>query len=176
MKPTLKKAMKSQSLCEIYTNTEQTDKFAVGYVLSLDEQNCVVSLVGFYGEYDGLACFSIDEIYKIQSRTKYLQAIEKLINFKGKTVRNCFFQDHILVNILSDIKDKHRICQIELCDSDSVDITGYVNDVDTKNLTVEICLIDELGNNDGCSVVDMQMISYLSYDSNDTIRLEILNK
>ena len=101
--------------------------------------------------------------------------LKNWLTLREKPLETVFFKDHILVNILSDIKDKHRICQIELCDSDSVDITGYVNDVDTNNLTVEICLIDELGSNDGCSVVDMQMISYLSYDSNDTIRLEILN-
>lgn len=173
---TLKALLKNQNLCEIYTNVEQTNKFSVGYVVAVDERNCLLLAVDFYGQYDGLSCFLIDKIFQIQTCTQYLQAIEKLVKHRNIITSKNHRTDTILLDILTDISENKRICEIELCDSNLADATGYVKNVDVKENKIELLLVDEFGHNDGETIIDMQMISHISYDSTDTIRLEILNK
>ncbi len=172
----LKTLLQNQRLCEIYSNTDHTDKFSVGYIVAVDKHNCLLQAVDFYGQYDGLSCFLLDEIYKIQTNTQYLQAIEKLIKYRNAITIKSFQTDTILFDMLSDISKKKRICEIELCDSNLADAIGYVKKVNANENKIEMSLVDECGNNDGETIIDTQMISHISYDSTDTIRLEILNK
>lgn len=172
----LKEGLKNHTLCEIYANTERTDKFFVGYVISIDEQNCVLSAIDPYGQYDGLACFCIDEIYRIQTKTQYLQAMEKLVNFRNTTTKKEYFQENLLVNMLLDICRQKRICEVELCGSNVANVTGYVTEVNLPDNAAKLRLVDEFGNNDGETIIDIQTISSLTFDSTDTVKLEILNK
>ncbi len=170
MKNRLTKIKCSKQLCAIYTDEESTNRFAVGYVISCDEYT-IFELYDPYGHYDGIACFLTDFIYQVKTKTKYLLAIEKLV--KHYNEKSCYNVDSV-VDILNEIKQGKRICEIEFNNSGDNDISGVVNNFDDD--IVEFTEIDEYGQQGGESTFKRSIISSLSFDSSDTRKLEILSK
>lgn len=170
----LKTYCKELSLCEIYSNPDDTNKFCVGYVLAVDDNNCVVQTIDRYGAYDGVSCLFNEDIIQIRTDTKYLSAMLKLARYKGNNTIKDVSYDRLFRDILFDIKENVRICEIELCDSKLCDIMGYIRDFNDDN--IKILCVDDFGENDGETIIDINTISHVSYDSIDTIRLEILHR
>lgn len=170
----LNKLMQNRILCEIYSNTENTDKFNVGYISALDKNFCRVNSFDFYGNYDGSFCILTSDIFSVQTNTKYLNCIDRLIKKTDVDYTKDYSSNDILNDIILEIKNGNRICQIELCDSNLVDISGIIKNYNRQTGTLELQIFDQYGDNDGKSFVDIQTISRIEYDTCDTRRLESL--
>ena len=173
MKERLKKAQRNKKLCAVYTNTERTTRFTVGFLLDMDDSYIILKLINSYGLYDGIVCIMYDDIYRVESDTVYLKVLEKLVAYYNLSDVNNH-NIHSVKDMISLIKEQRRICEIELCDSSNIDIVGYVDKVSSEN--IELFSVTDCGENDGITTVDINMISQISFDSYDTKKLEILNK
>lgn len=172
----LKKVRNSKTLCEIYANEYDTDKFIVGYVAGLDDEFCLIPNFDYYGRYDGVICLATDEIYRIQTNTRYLKAIEKLIANKNCITEQNFPSIDILNSVIDCLKENKRVCQIELLDCDVVNLSGIVEAFDRQNGTIKLDCVDDYGTSDGECTIDVQAINLISYNSSDTKRIEFLMK
>lgn len=173
----IKNILKTKELCEIYTNVANTDKFNVINIIALDQQYYIAESFDQYGKNDGFLCALVQNIIKLQTKTKYLNNINKLIIYNQQNSYNSLeFKDNLLFNFINMIKDNHRICTIELCDSDLNDIIGYIINIDNNYKNIEMIIINYNGEEDGDAIVDISMISYISFDSLDDKKIEILSK
>lgn len=171
----LKKVLNSKTLCEIYANEYDTDKFIVGYVAGLDDEFCLIPNFDYYGRYDGVICLATDDIYRIQTNTRYLKAIEKLIADASIAERS-FSTKNVLNSVIDCLKENKRVCQIELLDSDVVNVSGIIEAFDRQNGIIKLDCVDDYGTSDGECTIDVQSINLISYNSSDTKRIELLMK
>ncbi len=171
----LKKVLNSKTLCEIYTNEYDTDKFIVGYVAGLDDEFCLIPNFDYYGRYDGVICLATDDIYRIQTNTRYLKAIEKLIKDTSIAERS-FPTGNVLNSVIDCLKEAKQVCQIELLDSDVVNVSGIIEAFDRQNGIIKLDCVDDYGTFDGECTIDVQAINLISYNSSDTERIELLMK
>lgn len=174
MEKTLKELMKDKALCEIYTDIDDTSKFAVGYIIACDGGYTVVKMYDPHGHYDGICCFLTDIIYNVATKTEYLCALSKLIDYYKEESCYTFETVNDINKILSLIKSEKRICEIELCESGNNDISGYIDAFNDN--TLKICKIGDYGQNDGTVIVCRETISSIAFDTTDTVKLEILRK
>ena len=132
MKDTLNKILKNKTICELYSDLENTDKFMVGYVLALGENSCLIFRLDFYGKYDGISYLLLDDIFNIQTETKYLKTIEKLAKTNGVSLTEFQINNDLLTTMASEIHRKKRICTIHLCGSSYDDVTGFITDFELE--------------------------------------------
>lgn len=173
MQKKLQNLCKKRDLCEIYSNVDDTSKFMVGYILSCNDNDIVLWLIDQYGHFDGICWLIMDEIYKIKTETKYLKACQKLIEYNNE--QNVFdINESSLKDMLKFAYDNKRICEIELSESDQVNDSGYIAEILSDKIIIKS--VDEYGEFNGESIIDIDMISCLIFDSQDMCKLEILNK
>ena len=68
----------------------------------------------------------------------------------------------------------HKICTIELCNSELQDIVGFIED--TESSCIKIKLITERGKDDGFTFVPVDKITQISIDSLDEQKIFTLYK
>lgn len=169
----LKEILEKHILCEVYTNDVDVDKFAVGYIFAVDDTDCLLCNLDYYGKYDGLTCLLTDDIYEVKTETTYLKCIDKLSGFGTLNLKFEQQKDSVFDSVLNEIYKNCRICAIELFDSGKENITGHLTSIN-KKASIEIECIDEYGNYDGKVFIDARSISCITYDSLDTRRIEKL--
>lgn len=108
MKDTLNKLLKNKTICELYSDLENTDKVMVGYVLALGENSCLIFRLDFYGKYDGISYLLLDDIFNIQTETKYLKTIEKLAKINGVSLTEFQINNDLLTTMVSEIHRKNE--------------------------------------------------------------------
>ncbi len=169
----LKECCGGDYLCAVYADVEHTSKFVVGYVLANDSDMTIIQLVDPYGKYDGIACILTDKIFCVDTDTKYLRAIKKLVDY-NKEDCNYVKKWYKYADVLFDIHQSKRICEIELCESGCDDVSGFIVDINATE--IEVLCVSEYGDKEGKSLIRRDTISEISYDSLDTKKLEILAK
>jgi hypothetical protein len=158
--------MKNQkSLISVYTDIDNTCKFAAGYVIGIDRQYFILALITPAGEYDGFLLKGIDSIYKIGAGELYLNKLSKLVDIK-KTKPNVSFDGDDLKNELLIFAQKHRkIASIELIHSGYDDCVGFIESIDETMCKIQE--IDEFGTPDGISTIKLSDITQISIDDTD---------
>lgn len=170
----LNKLLKTKTVCEIYADTNNTDKFIVGNISGVDDEFCLITNFDYYGNYDGIICLTNNDIYRIQTNTRYVTAIKKLMAQKNDLIVQSLPTKDILNAVINQLVNSKCVCQIELCDSEFVTLSGIIKTYDCKSGIVELELIDDYGASDGETIIDVQTINLITYDSLDTKRLSIL--
>ena len=169
--------IKTKQLCELYSDRDDTSKFDVGTVLACNYQYYIGCYISKYGDYDGLACKLISNLYAIQTNTSYLHSMQKLMQFTKVSLDDSVnYSDNLLINFLKQIQSEKRICSIALCGDDYDDAFCYVDIVDEQDYEVTVTVIDSQGNADGTMVADIDSISAVAYKTRLTTALEKLNK
>lgn len=118
--------------------------------------------------------FQYGSIYEIDTDSNYLKALEKLIKHYDESGECRIDAIENIDKILSLIKAENRICEIGLCNSNNADVVGFVKIFNDK--IIEIDRVDEYGKRSGHATVLRRAIDYVSFDSADMIKLEILRQ
>lgn len=173
MESILNELIKDKALCEIYADVDDTSKFALGYIIACNGDHTVVEHYDPYGHYDGIGCFMTETIFDVATETEYISALSKLIDYHNE--KSNYVVDAVgeINKLLAVIKSEKRICQIELCESKDY-IEGYIDSFNDN--IVKISKVGKYGQNDGKAIVRRDTISYITFDSTDTVKLEILRK
>ena len=169
--------IKTKQLCELYANRDDTSRFDVGTILACNYQYYIGCYISKYGDYDGLSCKLLNNLYAIQTNTAYLHSMQKLMQFKKASLDDSLnYSDNLLINFLKQIQSEKRSCSIALNGDDYNDVFCYVDIVDEQDDIVTVIIIDSQGNADGTMVADIDSISAVSYKTRLTTALEMLNK
>ena len=73
----LKDLIKTQELAEFYTNGE-TDVFEVGNIVALNDKTFAFRSFSINGDQIGIVAYSVDNVFQVQTKTRYLEKIKKL--------------------------------------------------------------------------------------------------
>ncbi len=174
MKNILSNLANKGTMCEIHNDPESTNKFTVGRIFVCGEDFIVVEMFDPNGRYDGIGWFPIDTIYHIETDTEYLSALTRLIAHHKEVSKYKADDVADLDKILHLAKCEGRICEFNFYESHYADVTGYIDSFD-ENI-VKVCNINDLGKKDGYSVLSREAITFISIDSCDLVKLEILQK
>lgn len=164
-------------ICELYSNRTNTSAFDVGTVLACNYQYYIGCYISEYGDYDGLTCKLLNNLFAIQTDTAYLRSMQQLMQLTKVSLDDSLnYSDNLLINFLKQIQSEKRICSITLCGDDYEAAFCYVDIVDEQDGDVTVTIIDSQGNADGTMIADIDSISAVSYKTRLTTALEKLNK
>ncbi len=171
----MRTAKNNKDIVSIYSNYEDTEKFSVGRVLAVNDDDTVLYAYSPYGRYDGYLLKKTDSIFLIETGGSYLEKIAILSDkncddFK-KEIRK--FESSDLVNeLLNFAQENSLIVSIELLDSGITDVQGFVDK--SENESVIINAVDDYGYSDGTSAVNFRDITFISCDAEDERALKTL--
>lgn len=161
---------KKESWVAVYDNSCDVSKFKFGRFLSVNDSRFAMLLVSPNGDYDGIVVDDVEDIFRIDSAGRYHEKIDKLIRFQSNEISPpCINPQFIDESILSYAKDSSRIVAIELHNSGVFDIIGFVKDV--SETMCQVRLVNEYGEDDGDTFIDLRSISEISCDSEDERRV-----
>lgn len=169
----LKKIKTEKTLCEIYSSNGGSDTFTVGFVYDCDDDFYILECVSPDGRWDGFQCRLTEDITMIRRDTPCIKALKKLMPFYN------FYHKEIdadgknaLETILQYIRKNKKICRIETYRDGGM--SGTVSDASENVVTVS--LINGGGTPVGEGYVLKEDIDFISVDSENELRLEILSK
>ncbi|GHU98680.1 hypothetical protein FACS1894211_02810 [Clostridia bacterium] len=175
MKNYLKELMNEQKLCCVYLDDRDLNKFAVGYVIGVDDEFFLVEAIDPSGNGDGVFAAVIEHIVKLEVEDSYVKRIKKLFYHKKQSrYETLSFGGEILEGMIKHALKYKKICSFELCDSGRLDIVGYVSEFDEEAEIVKVQALDRDGQDDGVTATEIRNITEMQFDSSDELRLEIL--
>ena len=168
----------SRKLCEFYLNPDDLSKFCVGYPLERDETHCLIACLDPYGRRDGFYCFRLENLIKVQTDTKYLLCLEKLLTYNRDDE---FFKQQLQLGetkaplidrVLDFIRRENKVPSFELSGSNIKDFYGTISEITDDSL--QIRAISEQGCAEGFVYVGREKIAAIAFDSLDEWKVETL--
>ena len=161
MKEKLQKFIDSQELVAIFDNYNETDRFAVGFIIAVNDLDYIIEEITPLGKYNGLSFRLIEDIIKLEYDNEYIDDISILFNFhKEKRNDSIHIKDSLLVSLFEFARANNKICNIQLCDSELEDAVGFIDSIDEINVNIK--MIQKNGRCDGNSIIQLQRISLQS--------------
>lgn len=172
----LKKICESNELISIYANPSDSEGYVLGYILKIDEENLLLKNISSFGKYNGISCIRLENIFKIEYNTKYVNAIKKMISKDDENKKIDENFEFILIDLLKYIKKNKMVCSIELLNSDLIDATGFVNCIEKEYIIINS--VTESGDLDGNIIITIDKIERVWCDSDNdrTIQWLYCNK
>lgn len=165
----------SQKYCSIYTNNSSTTSFIFGKILCFDETFFVIEAVSPNGIFDGIIVKEIDSLVYIEHDSQYSKKMLDLMRIHNYKAPQYNITDScILSSAIGIALENKHIVSIELLNSGLYNITGFID-----GLSEEICKInqiDQYGNEDGHSIIQLSSITQLCFLSEDELCIELLWK
>lgn len=145
----LNEIKENKEMIALYTNNHNLDKFHVAYIIHIEDGKILECNVGIHGEFDGYAAEYVEDIYRIETNTGYLNKIEYLAktNFSQDDIEDINLEPFAFLINLSIINN--FISTIYLKDSENL-IIGYVTKMEEGKVFVDI--ISDIGKYDGVTV------------------------
>lgn len=169
----LHQAMKEGHVLSVYTDKEDTDHFAAGFIQRMTEQYVLIAHVSPFGMYDGYVLKYRADIYRVEYQGQYENKVEQLYRLrhqKHNKVENR--TDSLIEDLLNYAYENGVFVSIEINNSGYKDVHGKVQTL--QNETVVIRQIDESGNPDGETAINLQDISLVTCDSDEEIAMRLL--
>ena len=170
MKKVLKKFMDEGKFICIHTDMDDTAKFAYGKVVGLDDYFAVLAQVSPDGLYDGFQLLLIDDVVYAEQSIGYDGKMAKLMKSRGyvHTVPSVEADDILQWGLEYAMKNR-KIVSVELENSDIVDVSGFVEEIDGE--MCRLSTVDEYGEAEGVSYFEKCRITNLCIDTEDEQRL-----
>lgn len=140
----LKKAQQKGEPIEVYAKVNYPERFWVGYIVALNHEHIMFSLISPDGHYDGLLLRRVREVYRASGGTLYLNKIKRLSE-ESKTagVANFSTSEDLVRGLLCFAQKNQYIISIEFDDDEIDKLVGVVTNLTEEN--GEILQIDEYG-------------------------------
>lgn len=163
MNSVLLNAMAEKKIVSLYTDTSETNKFTVGYILGTSDDYVLLNSIATNGINDGLYLLQANDIFRINIDGEYENKILKLYHMQNqKPVANMQVDD--LFNAFFTYAQKNAmIVSIKLCDGEEYELSGIVENVSDEQLTLKC--ISNYGKYDGISIVKNNYITKATCNS-----------
>lgn len=156
-------------LISIYTDTDDTDFFKLGYLIGLDKNNVMMNLIDTFGQEDGFYLCSTNDIFIFDIDKMYSEKIKKLFDLKGQKRQHMSNLDSSpVVNLLKNAFDNHLLIEV----NEDTNYIGYINEFSEQFLVLE--LIDNYGNDMGMANIDMRNVNILECQNRYLKDMELL--
>jgi len=158
---------------EIYNDANNRDDFYVGRHITQDDEYAVFQCVNSNGFNDGLFFCKTDSIYRVEFNTDYCQAVEKLITYRKTEFKNLKFNTkNLLSEVLTFAKDTKAIVSIELENTGSIELLGFIENFSDCQLTTLEISTSGIANGNG--IVRLNDIKNITIDSYKNLKCSIL--
>lgn len=161
----LREKYKSSEYLSIYTNSDNTQSFHFGKIISVNKNETAIEMLSPKGEYDGIMVLSTDLIYRIETDGLYSEKMRKLYSLNEPLPSFDIDCKRIKQEIL-ELSMKHKkVVSIELENSGINDVVGIAKSVDNTLCCIKV--IDDYGMQDGITYVNFNSITKICFDSQD---------
>lgn len=160
-----------EKMVEIYTDIEDGEKFSVAKVLDVSEDYTILANVSPNGMNDGFSLIKTEDIYQLNTETRYIQNIEKLYKAKKQNHLKIDIDNEDLLIGFLEFAQKNR-CPILMELFESSIVQGFVKDI-SEDIVIVSNLTDD-GDPDGESFFKLEDISFISCDNEALNCLKIL--
>ena len=165
MEEILQQAREDHIMVSVYSNREDMDRFMVGYVLGVSEEELLLALISPAGKYDGYALVELDQIYRINEAGEYEQKIERL--YEKEETQHAFFpidESNLLGSLLAFSKLKGYISLFELLDGED-SVQGFYED--RSGSMISVISVTDYGERDGKSFFNANELTRVFCDTID---------
>lgn len=174
MKNTLKHAYTNRSIVSVYTNTNETDKFNLGFVVGLSDDFAIIHSLSPAGLNDGYDLYRIENIYRINTDGQYEKKLYTVWKSTNQKIEHCFTEEVGLSVFMNFAKQNNYVTTIEVCDSGIDDSIGHVKSVDEDFL--QINALDLYGQPDGINRIKCEYITRASCNSEEERLIKLLSE
>lgn len=180
IKELLSRCNKENLLVSIYTNRIEPDKFSVGFIEAISNEQILLKHVTEHGLYDGYAVRKLSDVFRVDVNGLYEKRLLKLYQIQNqkhpeKFLKNKISKDSNLFyeTLIAAYQDKMvvNICIDETEMQES--IIGWVNSI--KDMEITVSKISYEGFDDGDSIFDLNDIIKINCDSDDERVIGLLN-
>lgn len=173
----LQDARRNGSIVSIYTDENDWGRYSVGYVDSVTDVHVRLRAVSGLGEPAGFEIRALSEIAKFEYGGKYERKIEKLVAGQGAVFNDVNPKEASTGNLIVDslMQSIEESIIVVVWGGDHTDsLVGYVEAIDADVVTVR--LIDQFGEDDGCSVIRIDEITAVNFNTRAEQARRFLNK
>ena len=173
----LEKAKVEERIICIYTDDSEPTKFSVGFIRSVFHDTFIMKHIESTGKADGFIAGKIEDIYLIETETKYLKKVQKLWEMQAEKADNAYMEEiekNAFKSLLTYAMKHKKIVSIELLHSGFTDILGNV--VEIKGQRLFLNTINEIGESNGEAVALLEDITHLSCDGSEEMKIALLQK
>ena len=157
----------------IYTDKDNTEKFAFGFVQGISDDCLLIASITKYGLYDGYVIKKLEDIYRLEVDDKYGKKLRKLyLLHKQKHSKIDLASKNIVCDLLQHAYKNRLIVTLELHDSNYDDLQGFVMEIPSDLIVIK--QLDSYGNNDGTSMISLEDITHIACDSENEMTLKLL--
>jgi len=171
----LEKAKKESKLISIRSNTDDTDKFSAGFVLSITDEVISIKAINPHGLPDGIFIIKKTDIYGIDFDDKYLKRLtgrmeESKKLFNNAQTPNIFLDSESDIrSILKKAMDVNQLINVNLYHD--LGFYGYIQDLTENEFSIKV--FDDFGEYDGISIYLIEDIKNIYWDDIDIREREI---
>ncbi len=165
MKEILQQAREEHTAVSVYSNRDDMDRFMVGYVLGVSDEELLLALISPAGKYDGYALIKLNQIYRVNELGEYEQKIERL--YESEESKHAFFpvdESNLTGSLLAFSKLKGYISLIELLDGED-SVQGFYDD--KSGNVISVFSVTDYGERDGKSFFNANEITRIFCDTAD---------
>ena len=171
----LKFSLESGEIIAVYSNSDETDKFKVGRVIALTNEDVILFEYAPNGWYDGYLLVKTDDIYRTECGGDYLEKIQRLRSRWSDIPEAAHIGGEDLIPSLLGFARENRLAvTIQLYDSGLYDIKGFVAEAGAESALIE--QLNGSGSSDGFSAVYYNSMTCIACDSEDEQTLKYLNE
>ncbi len=169
------KFKEAKKLVSVYSDTYDTERFSVGYIMAMDDSHIIIKHISPQGLYDGYILKRTEDIYQINYSGKYEAKILNLYNTQTmKHTDTNFSDENLVIALLKLANQDNLIVSLELHSSGIYDNQGIVLEANAENVLME--KITDFAESDGYVSFDIGCITKIACDcDNEQALKKLLN-
>jgi len=174
MKSILLNEMAKKKMVSLYTDTSETDKFAVGFILGVNDDFLLLNSIETNGMNDGLYLMQLEDVFRVSFDGEYEEKIKKLYEMQGQKPMPNMQDDDLFSVFFTYAKNNSMIVSLKVCDSEVYDISGLVEEISGE--TIRLKCFSNYGKDDGISIIKNDHITKATCNSDyECILSKIIN-
>lgn len=168
--------MEKNTLVALYTNKDNYEAFAVGYINKIINDKVIILHIGVHGEFDGYSSCYVEDIYRVETNSKYIMKLSKLKGWDIPDVPKVNYNEDCFDSLIVSAYKNNEIIAIRCCDSET-DIRGYI--INYSDLSMTILQINEYGEDDGQTTIytnDISKVAIMDVECKEIDKLYHIGK
>ena len=167
MKKRLESYLNTDKLISVYTDTDDTSSFTLGFLIQVDDDFLLMNMVNKFGEEDGFSLVNLDDIFMYDDDKLYSSKVVKLFAMKNQMRK--YIEDlesSAINNLLKYAQNNNYLVEVN---EDSIGFVNYFSDD-----ILELSLVDIYAQNLGIACIDIDNINIIGCHSKYFRDIEML--
>ncbi len=158
----LQTLQQKQEAVSLYSNPDDTRKFAVGYLLTVTEEELLMAHIAPDGGYDGYSVCKTDAVYALSWGDAYSRRMKELYERQAAVDRSWVIPGEAMESLLRYALEHRRVVTVELSADGHEMFRGLVTAFDGD--TVHLHQLDGEGRDDGTCITRRESVFRISCD------------